>query len=61
VASIELMLAAQACDLRGSRLGVGTSSLHAAVRRFVPFLEEGAPVPDLEPLVGEIRSGRLSV
>jgi hypothetical protein len=40
---------------------VGTSSLHAAVRRFVPFLEEGAPVPDLEPLVGEIRSGRLSV
>jgi hypothetical protein len=31
------------------------------VRRFVPFLVEGAPVPDLEPLVGEIRSGRLSV
>ena len=59
VASIELMLAAQACDLRGARLGAGTSRLHAAVRRLVPFLEEGAAVPDLEPLVDEIRSGRI--
>ena len=59
VASIELMLAAQACDLRGARLGAGTARLHAAVRRLVPFLEEGAAVPDLEPLVDEIRSGRI--
>lgn len=59
VAAIELMLAAQACDLRGARLGVGTARLRAAIRQFVPFLEEGATLPDLQPLVEEIRSGRL--
>jgi histidine ammonia-lyase len=59
VASIELMLAAQACDLRGSRLGVGTARLRDNVRLFVPFLEVGASLPDLEPLVQEIRSGRI--
>jgi len=59
VASIELMFAAQACDLRGARLGVGTARLRDSVRRFVPFLEEGASLPDLEPLVEEIRSGRI--
>jgi histidine ammonia-lyase len=59
VVSIELTLAAQACDLRGEKLGAGTSRLHAAVRRHVPFLREGDPLTDLEPLVQEIRSGRL--
>jgi histidine ammonia-lyase len=59
VVSIELMLAAQACDLRGARLGAGTARLHEAVRRVVPFLEEGSSLPDLEPLVEEIRSGRI--
>ena len=59
VASIELMLAAQACDLRGAKLGAGTARLRDSVRRFVPFLAEGASLPDLEPLVEEIRSGRI--
>ena len=59
VVSIELMLAAQACDLRGTRLGAGTGALRDTVRRFVPFLGEGDAPPDLEPLVDEIRSGRL--
>jgi histidine ammonia-lyase len=59
VVAIELMFAAQACDLRGEKLGAGTARLHAAVRRFVPFLAEGAALPDLEPLVEEIRSGRI--
>ncbi len=59
VAAIELMFAAQACDLRGDRLGTGTARLREAVRRTVPFLEEGAPVADLEPLVAEIRSGGI--
>jgi histidine ammonia-lyase len=59
VVSIELMFAAQACDLRGARLGVGTARLRDTVRRFVPFLGEGDVPPDLEPLVDEIRSGRL--
>jgi len=59
VVAVELMHAAQACDLRGDKLGVGTARLHAAVRRFVPFLDEGGSLPDLEPLVEEIRSGRI--
>ncbi len=59
VAAVELMFAAQACDIRGVPLGVGTTRLREAVRRFIPFLEPGASLPDLEPLVEEIRSGRL--
>ena len=59
VVAIELMLAAQACDLRGAKLGAGTARLHDAVRRLVPFLAEGDALPDLEPLVEEIRSGRI--
>jgi histidine ammonia-lyase len=59
VVSIELMFAAQACDLRGHKLGAGTSRLHERVRGTVPFLGEGEPVPDLEPLVQLIRSGGL--
>jgi histidine ammonia-lyase len=60
VVSIELLLAAQACDLRGVRLGAGTTALRDRVRVFAPFLEEGGLLPDLEPLVDEIRSGRIS-
>ena len=52
VASIELMLAAQACDLRGARLGVGTARLHeqrsAASSR---SSRRARSLPDLEPLV----------
>ena len=59
VASIELLLAAQACDLRGARLGSGTDAVRARVREFAPFLEEGDILPDLELLVDEIRSGRI--
>ena len=60
VVSIELLFAAQACDLRGARLGTGTGVLRDTVRRFAPFLEEGGILPDLELLVDEIRSGRLA-
>jgi histidine ammonia-lyase len=59
VASIELVLAAQACDLRGAKLGTGTARLRDAVRRLVPFVAEGDALPDLEPLVQEIRSGQI--
>ena len=59
VVAIGLMFAAQACDLRGAKLGTGTTRLRDAVRRFVPFLAEGDALPDLEPLVEEIRSGRI--
>ena len=59
VVSVELLHAAQACDLRGTRLGVGTARVHRAVRDVVPFVGEGELLPDLEPLVMLIRSGGL--
>ena len=59
VVSIELVLAAQACDLRGTTLGRGTAKAHALVRSLAPFLDEGEPLPELEPLVTVVRSGRL--
>jgi histidine ammonia-lyase len=59
VVSVEVLLAAQACDLRGVRLGAGTARVHQAVRAVVPFVGEGDLLPDLEPLVTLIRSGGL--
>jgi histidine ammonia-lyase len=59
VVSIELLLAAQACDLRGAGLGAGTADVHRAVRDLVPFVGEGDPLPDLEPLVHLIRAGGI--
>ena len=61
VVSIELLLAAQACDLRGARLGAGTDVVRARVREFAPFLAEGAVLPDLELLADAIRSGTMGV
>ncbi len=57
VVAIELVLAAQACDLRGAPLGAGTTDARARVRTVVPFLGEGDALPDLEPLVSLVRSG----
>ena len=59
VVSIELMLAAQACDLRGARLGDGTARCAHRSGERRPVRREGDLAPDLEPLVDEIRSGRL--
>ena len=60
VVAVELLLAAQACDLRGEQLGAGTAAAHAAVRRLAPFVGEGDPLPDLEPLVHAVGSGALA-
>ncbi len=58
--AIELVVACQAIDLRGSRLGAGTGSAREQLRRLVPFKGEGEPVPeDLEPVVALVRSGSL--
>ncbi|RDI74598.1 Histidine ammonia-lyase [Gaiella occulta] len=59
VVAVELLLAAQACDLRGHRLGAGSARLHARVRSLVPFVGEGDALPDLEPLAALVRSGGL--
>ncbi len=60
--AIELVIAAQAVDLRGRRpLGEGTAHAYALVRERVPFCGEGEPIPqDLEPLVELVRTGAFS-
>jgi histidine ammonia-lyase len=59
--AIELVLAAQAVDLReGPRLGAGTRRAYELVRERVAFMGEGESVPqDLEPVVELIRSGAI--
>jgi histidine ammonia-lyase len=59
--AIELLVAAQAIELRGcAPLGAGTSRALALVRERAPFTGEGEPLPqDLEPLVELARSGAL--
>jgi histidine ammonia-lyase len=59
VVAVELLLAAQACDLRGTALGAGTARVHRSVRSLVPFVGEGDPLPELEPLTALVRSGGL--
>lgn len=52
IAALELVVAAQAVDLRGREpLGHGTELAHAVVRAQVPALAPGMTVPDVEPLV----------
>jgi histidine ammonia-lyase len=61
VVAIELVIAAQAVDLRrAARLGSGTAAAHARVRAIVPFLAEGEVLlPDLEPVRELIRTRAL--
>ena len=61
IVAIELVIAAQAVDLRQpERLGAGTALAHVRVREVVPFLAEGEPLaPDLEPVRALVRDRRL--
>ena len=61
IVAIELVVAAQAVDLRGSTpLGRGTGEARARVRELVAPLAEGVPIPlDLEPAVELVRSGAI--
>jgi histidine ammonia-lyase len=62
VAAIELIVAAQAVDLREeARLGAGTARAQTLVRERIPFSGRGDPIPaDLEPLRELIRAGRFA-
>jgi len=62
VVSLELLVAAQAIDLRQpSRLGEGTGRALHLVREFAGFTARGqAPPAELEPLVDAVRSGRFA-
>jgi histidine ammonia-lyase len=59
VAAIELVVAAQAIDLRGRpTLGAGTAPAYDRVRALVPSTGRGeAPPQDLEPIVGLVTKG----
>ena len=60
IVAIELVVAAQAVDLRGiGPLGRGTTEAHAFVRRLVPGLSPGDTVPDVEPLVAQLDGGAV--
>ncbi|MGH3032437.1 MAG: aromatic amino acid lyase [Gaiellaceae bacterium] len=62
VVAIELVVAAQAVDLRKpAALGAGTRGARDLVRRRIPFMGEGDPLPaDVEPVRDLIREGALS-
>lgn len=60
IVAIELLVAAQAVDLRGHRLGLGTVRAHELVRARIAFKREADPIPpSLDPLVELVRSGTL--
>ena len=61
VIAIELMIAAQACDLRpGIRLGAATARLHALIRAVVPTLtDDRSTGPDIERLATLVAEGTL--
>ena len=62
VVSLELLVAAQAIDLRrSSRLGEGTERARRLMRELVGFTAQGqAPPAELEPLVDAVRMGRFA-
>ena len=63
LAAVELLIAAQAVDLRGlapAMLGTGTGRTHAAVRARVPMLNFDRPLgPDIENICAGIGEGLL--
>ena len=60
--AIELVIAAQAVDLRAPpALGAGTRRAYELVRELVPFMDEGdALTPDLDPVRDLVRSGAVA-
>lgn len=58
VAAVELTVAAQAVELRGTdQLGSGTAAALRTVRDTIPFTAAGDAVPDVEPLVDTVTRG----
>jgi len=61
IATIELVVAAQATDLREEELGAGTAKAHEIVREGIAFSGRDDPVPpDLETVRDAIRAGRFA-
>jgi histidine ammonia-lyase len=60
VVAVELAVASQAVELRGSTpIGRGIARAIEVVREVVPFVRTGDYVPDVEPLVDLVASGRF--
>ncbi len=61
ILAIELVVAAQAVDLRSpARLGEGTANAHRRIREQIPSAGLHTPFPtDLEPIVDLVRAGAL--
>ena len=54
--AVEMMVAAQACDLRGNVLGPSVAAIHGAVRQHVaPLHDDRAAAPDIAALESVIR------
>jgi histidine ammonia-lyase len=62
VAAIELVVAAQAVDLRApGQLGLGTGRAYQLIRELVPFTQADGTLPaDLEPVVDLVTRGDLN-
>ena len=63
IAAIELLSAAQAVDLRGTKaatLGRGAAQAYAAIRAHVPALDEDRPLgPDVETIAALLADGTI--
>ena len=60
IVGIELLVACQAIDLRGTKLGAGTQHAYDLVRARIPFKREEDPIPaSIEALRELVRSGEL--
>ncbi len=58
IVAIELLVAAQAVELRGlGPLGLGTTRAVEKLRRIVPFYPGGDRPPELDTVVGRVRAG----
>jgi len=44
ILGIEMIAAAQALDIRGGKLGIGTSAAHKTIRKYVDYLDEDRPL-----------------
>ena len=60
VVACSLIVAAQACDLRGHRLGSGAHKLHDLVRTVAPTLEPNGVMPELDPVEALVHSGAVA-
>jgi histidine ammonia-lyase len=61
VVAVALVVACQAVDLRGAKLGTGTRRVYERVRERVPFMAEGETIPqDVQGVVDLVRAGDIS-